>query len=455
MSGRLERVTERPVPSRRGLWLQDVLFVILVLTLAGFAGWLGERHAQRFDWTADRAHTLAEPSLRALAEFTGPIELTAFVRPNGPYTDRVDDLVERYRRAYPELRIERINPDLAPARVRELGVAAEGELVLGYAGRRENVRQLNEQALTNALLALARDEVRHVQFLAGHGERRMHGDANHDLGRFGEELERTGMKLESYSAAISGAVPGTTALLVIAGPRNALLPGELAQLEVFIDGGGNLLWLDDPELVMTLEPLAARLGVRPLPGVAVDAAGQAYGIGDPSFAVITEYPVHPVTEGFAGATLFPQARAFDVQPDSGWSVVPLLQTLARSWLESGPVDGTISRGGNERPGPLMLGLTLTRPRADGSEQRVAVIGDGDFLANTYLGNGGNLEFGLRLVNWLVADDDLVSIPPRAAPDRNLTLSQFEITVIAFGFLVAAPLLLLGLGFGIWWRRHRR
>ncbi len=455
MSGRVESRAQGRLTSRLGHWLQNALFVALVLMLAGLAGWLGERHALRFDWTADRAHTLAEPSLRALAEFSGPIELTAFVRPGGPLVDRVDALLERYLRAYPELRVERLNPDLAPARVRELGIGAEGELVLAYAGRREIVRELNEQAVTNALLALARDEIRHVRLLAGHGERRMSGEANHDLGRFGEELTRTGLKLESYSAAISGAVPDPTALLVIAGPRSALLPGELAQLEAYIDRGGNLLWLDDPDLVAILEPLADRLGVRFIPGVAVDAVGQAYGIGDPSFAVIAQYPLHPVTEGLAVVTVFPQARALELVPDSGWNGVPLLQTLARSWVESGPVDGTISQDGDERRGPLLLGLALTRPRAGGGEQRVAVIGDGDFLANTYLGNGGNLEFGLRLVNWLVADDDLVTIPPRAAPDRNLALSQLEIAIIAFGFLVVAPLSLLGLGFGTWWHRHHR
>lgn len=442
-------------PHRGRRRLQEAVFVLLVLTLAGLAGWLGERHAQRFDWTAARSHTLAAQSIQALAGFSGPLEVTLFVRPGGPLADRADALLERYRRAYPQLQVERLNPDLAPERVRKLGVSAEGELVVTYAGRSEHVRELSEQALTNALLTLARDELRVVRFLGGHGERRILGEANHDLGRFGAELQRTGVKLETYSAAISGAVPDDTALLVIAGPRSGLLPGEMSQIEAFIDRGGHLLWLDDPDLAPGLDELGARLGVKGLPGIAVDATGEAYGIGDPSFAVITAYPTHPVTDGFAGVTLYPQARALEVVPDSGWQAVPLLRTLARSWVERGPVDGTIRHDAGELRGPLLLGLALTRPRADGGEQRAAVIGDGDFLANAYLGNGSNLEFGLRLVNWLVSDDRLVLIPPRTAPDRNLQLTRFQTVSIAFGFLVAAPLLLLGLGFGTWWRRRRR
>lgn len=452
MSGSPQR---RTAPGHGRRRLQDGVFVLLVLTLAGLAGWLSERHAQRFDWTVTRSHTLTEPSLQALASFSGPLEITAFIRPGGPLADRVDALLERYRRVYPELRIERVNPDLAPARVRELGIGSEGELVLSHAGRREQVREPSEQALTNGLLALARDEVRRVRFLAGHGERRLLGEANHDLGRFGAELQRSGVELDAYSAALSGAVPGDTALLVIAGPRSGLLPGELAQLEAYIERGGNLLWLDDPDLTPGLEALGTRFGIRPLPGIAVDAAGTAYGIGDPSFAVVSEYPAHPVTAGFAAVTLYPQARAFEVDPDRGWEVVPLLRTLARSWVERDPIDDTVRLDPGEVRGPLLLGVALTRPRDGGGEQRVVVVGDGDFLANAYLGNGGNLELGLRLVNWLVSDDRLVTIPPRVVPDRNLQLSQVEIAAIALTFLVAGPLLLLGMGFTTWWRRRRR
>ena len=41
-----------------------------------------------------------------------------------------------------------------------------------------------------------------------------------------------------------------------------------------------------------------------------------------------------------------------------------------------------------------------------------MIGDGDFLSNTFLGNGGNREFGERVFDWLLGDDKLVE--PAAA-----------------------------------------
>ena len=107
--------------------------------------------------------------------------------------------------------------------------------------------------------------------------------------------------------------------------------------------------------------------------------------------------------------------------------------------------------------------SFTRPRqnktggseAESGEQRVIVIGDNDFLSNAYLGNGGNVELGLNLFNWLNHDDQFISITARTASDVNLELSKPAQLVIGFGFLVVLPLLLLGTGFTIWWRRRNR
>ena len=84
-----------------------------------------------------------------------------------------------------------------------------------------------------------------------------------------------------------------------------------------------------------------------------------------------------------------------------------------------------------------------------------VIGDGDFLSNTYLGNGGNMDLGLHIANWLTHDDQLINIPAKRANDVNLQLSKNAQLIIAFGFLFVIPLALAAGGFGIWWQRRKR
>ena len=84
-----------------------------------------------------------------------------------------------------------------------------------------------------------------------------------------------------------------------------------------------------------------------------------------------------------------------------------------------------------------------------------MIGDGDFLSNTYLGNAGNLDLGLNIVNWLSHDEDYIDIRIKSAPDTSLELGRIAQGVIGLGFLIGLPLLLLLTGAIIWLRRRRR
>jgi ABC-type uncharacterized transport system involved in gliding motility auxiliary subunit len=81
------------------------------------------------------------------------------------------------------------------------------------------------------------------------------------------------------------------------------------------------------------------------------------------------------------------------------------------------------------------------------------LGDSDFLANTYLGNGGNLQLGINMFRWLGGDDKLLNIPARTAPDRTLELSNTASAIISLGFLFLLPILLLAAGLLVWWRRR--
>ena len=83
-----------------------------------------------------------------------------------------------------------------------------------------------------------------------------------------------------------------------------------------------------------------------------------------------------------------------------------------------------------------------------------MIGDGDFLSNTFLGNGGNRALGERIFDWLLGDDALVNLPPRGAPDRAMSISQGQLNAVTFGFLLGLPVALLALGGLIAWRRRR-
>jgi ABC-type uncharacterized transport system involved in gliding motility auxiliary subunit len=90
----------------------------------------------------------------------------------------------------------------------------------------------------------------------------------------------------------------------------------------------------------------------------------------------------------------------------------------------------------------------------GKAQRVVVTGASSFLSNTYLGNAGNLDLGINILNWLSADESLITVQPRARMDSELTLSRNALWFLVLGFLFVVPALFLFAGSMIWWRRRK-
>jgi ABC-type uncharacterized transport system involved in gliding motility auxiliary subunit len=454
--------------TRLGLRLQGLVFFVLFAAVIGVLAWLSTRYVHQADWTVGGRNSLSETSIALLAAIPGPVEVTAYASDNELLRRRIGDLIARYRRHKPDISLRFVDPVADPERARTEGIAVDGTLVVQRGRRSERLEEHGEQAFSNALQRVAREESRWAAFVEGHGERNPHGEANHDLGDFGQDLVKKGVTVERLNLAATTRIPGNTSVLVIASPQTDLLPGEVQLIQDYITAGGNLLWLAEPGSLHGLDALATQLGVQFLPGVVVDADTQLLGLDDPAFALVTQYPEHDLTRHITQLTLFPQAAALAHSAPEGWQATALLATLDRAWNETSKLEGEIRPDAEgERRGPLDISVAFTRmleppapdaasPQAGAAprEQRVVVIGDGDFLSNSYLGNGGNLQLGLALVNWLAHDDTLISIPPRTAPDLTLVLDNASIIAIGFGFLIALPLALLASGFLIWRRRRR-
>lgn len=445
---------------RRSLRLQNAIFTVLLLTLIGLGGWLTHTFSHTSDWTATGRHTLGQETRDVIALVDDTVEITAYIGPDAVTRRAVRELIDRYEAAGLDLEFDFVDPDANPALARELQIKRGGEISVRLNDRERRLDSLNEAEMTQALARLARGEDRYIAFLEGHGERDPLGEGNGDFGEFAEYLSDRGLHAQTINLARTPEVPDNADLLVVASPRSNYLPGELAAIQRYLQSGGNLLWLAEPGAGERLDTLAEMLAVERLPGVVVDAGASNIGADSPDFAVITDYDKHPVTGDFDAITVFPQAVALQAHDEQGWHHRPLLRTRAESWNETGPIEGTVAQDADagEVAGPLTIGWAATRgtPNPDDADaQRIAVIGDGDFIANAYLGNGGNLDFGFRLFNWLVTDDDRVEITPDRPDDIELDLSTWALGIIGFGFLIILPLALLSAGGVIWWRRHKR
>jgi len=440
--------------------LQQLFFYLLLVAVIGLLAKVSTQYNTSWDWTANNRHTLSDTSLSLLTQLQNPITIKAFVDPNSDIQQALTSLTQRYQSVSPLISVEFIDPNFAPDQVRDFNIQQQGEMIVTDGNKQEHVVDLSEQSLTNAIMSIARSKEQWLLFIEGHAERTPFSEANFNLSAWAQQLKAKGFNYRGFNLAENSQIPTNTAALIIASPEKPWLPGELAILKSYIEDGGNLLWLAEPDSHHYLTRLAEQLDIEFVPGTVIDPNAELLGINDPQFVLITDYANHPISQANTSVTLLPKATSIEPnEVQSTWQFTDLFRTQQNTWSETSPINSEpVSYDeGKDTLGPLTAGVLLTRMSnaETNPEQRIAVIGDGDFVSNTYLGNGGNLDISLAIVNWLAHDDSFIAIPVKTTSDSQLTLSNTQAAIIGIGFLFVVPMILLVTGGLIWWSRRRR
>ncbi len=470
---------------------QNSLFTVLLVIVVGLIAWLSERYEVKTDWTVNNLHSLSEASKSLLDTMSNPITITAYASKDNELRKYIQNAVERYQRYKTDISLHFVDPFTVPGELRERGVEAPVELIIDYQGRSEHLREgpLSEQNLTSAFQRIARTDNRLIVFLEGHGERSANKGKDYDLSQWAFSLKNTGFEVQSLNLGEGTGIPDNTNVLVIATPQNKLLPGEVSMIMEYIEQkNGNLLWLLDPSISLAgLEPLAENVGLTTQPGMIVDPTSQIFGANPAVVSITTSgYRNHPITLGLENElSLFPQASGLVVVPpeNEAWLENPLLTTHPQAWSETGKSEGMVQYDeGVDINGPLNIAYALVREEShdheheEGSEndeseevsedsedtdelnnkeQRMIIVGEGDFLSNAYVGYGANMELGQKMMNWLAEDDNFIDIPSKTAVDLSLDFSPNARILLGSFFLFLLPIFLIGIGIMVWILRRRK
>ena len=435
--------------------------------------WLSNQYNWQIDLTSNQRHSLDRQSIELLEQMQDTIQVHAYVR-EATTRQAVQEILKRYQRIKTDIQLTFYNPDIDIEQAKQDNITLKKpvEFAIHYQSRRENIYSLSENSISNALFRLSQQNTQTVQFLSGHNERNPFDNSRLSYARLRASLASKGIKLDTLNLLVS-AIPEQTRLLVIAAPEKKLADGEIAQIKSYLDGGGNLLWLTDPGNLQGMDSIAETLGLQFLDGVIVDSntnLRQSLNIQHPAIIPVIEYSDDVLTKAL-NYTLFPISRGLRLADKSPavWQAVPFLQSLPKSWQETGDLGETVKFDPKQGDiaGPITLGIAFSRdipahtsnafPASSKppSQQRIIIIGDSDFMADSYIGAGDNRQLALNIFNWLNNNDKHLSIPAPESRDRSLVLSDTQLAIIGFGFFLALPIGLIITGLLIWYRRKHR
>ncbi len=438
------------------------LAVVGILVLGNF---MAARHSWRFDVTAERQFSLSPQSLQVLSGLAQPVKITAYMTPNYYAQEDVRDLLKEYTLHSDRLQVEYVDPVQRPAEARQAGVTQDGTLVLESGGRIQRELGSDEQALTSALVKVTRAEARKVYFLTGHGERDPESSAQLGYQTISQWLQRDSYEVATLNLASQTSVPDDAAAVVIAAPSIAPAAEEYAALNAYVDRGGSLLILADPESPVGFAEILGRWGLSLRQDIVIDPTSSFF--GDAGTPLVSRFPYHTITKDLGGlTTFFPLAGSIAQaeQPPAEAMVSPLVRTSADSWgetdRESSParLDPVQDTAG---PLDLAVAATLDLPaQGDGTEAKTArlvLAGDADLVANDVLqavsGSFGNADLFLNAVSWLAEEESLISIRATPPTVRAVYLTPPQVRLVMYTSVIFLPALVVVAGVWVWWRRR--
>src|SRR5206468_4467019 len=133
-----------------------------------------------------------------------------------------------------------------------------------------------------------------ILFLEGHGELGIENRERMGLSLAKEILTKQGYEIGTISLLTQSAVPDNTSILAVAGPRKTITNDEQDRIKSYVEKGGHLLLMIDPDTQADLDPLLKHWGLGAGPGVLVDFQDRL-AQGEPTVLLVRTFTEHEIT----------------------------------------------------------------------------------------------------------------------------------------------------------------
>jgi ABC-type uncharacterized transport system involved in gliding motility auxiliary subunit len=439
--------------------LQGATYTVIVIAILVVINFLANRYNKSYDTTANKRFTLSDQTAKIAANLKQTVTIAYWDQPGRFASAR--DLLDRYKNLSGKIEIEYDDVDKNRSKALAAGIRTIPAIIVTSGARKQDAKTLSEEEITGAIVRAIKEGQRTVCFLTGSGEH-----APEDADREGYSLAKALVEKNNYATQVlkmvtKPEIPPDCTVILVGGPKRDYMPAAVSAIKAFIEGGGKGLFLMDPPFKFgqgiddndALSSMLDSWGVT-LRKDQVRDLGQFVQQGGPEYPAITEYAPHVIGSSMRLATIFPTPRSIAFKNTDHTAVEKLFETSDASFGTLNLAGGDLQPTAKDMKGPLTLAVAGTyNTGKENLKGQFVVVGTSAWILNGILLAEGNRDLFLNMLNWLSADEDLISIRPKEPEDRRLNINQRQISLLFYESVVAIPLLVVAMGISVWWKRR--
>jgi ABC-2 type transport system permease protein len=462
-----------------------VVFIIAVVVVNIFIGYLTDRYVLEFDMTSEDLYEISEDTKEVLADLDEQVTITVLAEESDSKDTlllaKIHEVLQRYEAlAGGKIKLEFINPTLNPQLLEKyssLGKPSHGDIIIESSKRFKHLTPSNlyeyksdketgekyivglraEQRLTSGILFVLADSIPSALYTTGHGE-----IAN--LTRLDGLLTSGNYEVGTINLALED-IPEETTILIISSPTADFTDEEIEKMDAFFARGGNAIITMTYTVTEPLERLERYFeewGIRYDTSMVMDRKQSLSGY--PMYVVPTIHDVEGLTETLdtkSSFILVPGARPIELLfSESGWRANKVLFSSSSAAYSKSFEKGIVSaieQEEGDKLGPFNVGVLSVETHMDNLDYdysfllflNTGMISDSVLETDNML----NSKYMMAAIDMMTDDSDAVIIQPKNFSSITLTVLGSQVRALFWILIIVIPFGILAVGIAIWLRRR--
>lgn len=456
-----------------------VVVTVIVIAIFILINLIISNQDWKIDLTMNKLHSLSDQTKQILSNIKQDVNVYVFYL-KGMEDRRVQLFLENYKKYNTHIKVEYLDVYRNPHKARKYAdifinennpVAIVFETpkrskVVNYyelyeSDERGNPVFIGEQKFTNGIKYVTLEKVPTIYLLQGHKEPAL----NRMIG-LSELLRIENYTIQPLNLLKEKKIPQDADLIIDISPQTAFFPEEIKLLEDYFANGGKGIFFIDPagkekQDISSLKAMFSKWGININDDLVVEGSPKFYYIDN--VTLLPEIQSHEITNPIIDKGLnivIRFARSFKLlnqtlNKSNEYVTHPILKSSSNSWGKV-KLDKTLEKEHGDLPGPLNIGVVITKNLDDKNkkEMKVVVFGSSSLIDDKFLQNSGNSDLFLNTVGWLIGTPEEITIRPKDVLYKPLTINREQLLITVAIVLIIMPAVVLVTGLIVWARRRQ-
>ncbi len=432
----------------------------------------------KFDTSDSNVYAIGDVTTGILDELNKDITIYTLAEP-GQEEAQLQTMLEVYSAYSDHIKLQTINPAENPEFINDYQANLnQGSIVVSCGDKHKSVdvsdmfisiddtstgetkyRVDMEGQITSAISYVIADKIPHAYVLSGNNKEYLTTEV-------GNSIIKQNIEVANLNLTEDSKIPEDADILILNQPTEDITDTEYNLVSDFLDNGGSIYFVESAKPgadvdFTNINKILDRYGVSFDMGTVLEAdSDQLIDESKPYYympTLVSNDITDSLIDGEKNVLLYMPDNINVGESPEGVKVKTIVETSKNAYFKEKTGSYSMTKMPTDPTGVFNLGVAITDDISTDIQSRAVIFSSSSIVdeeADTTIG-GGNISLTVNSLQWLANQDTDVFIATKQLSLTSLVISAAQAKRNLTYLVIIMPIIVLGFGFYVWFRRRRR